>query len=284
MARRKYKKTKRKLSRKVIHKTRRRTKNRVKKLSKNQSGGMIVLSINAKTEFESNIATASKKKGRAKPTSLFDEELGKLIIDFLFTKVTNVSFIQDNSRYAYILYATIPQGVLFDTRNLSLSEAQDTANIERGIPLQHFCMKLSLVHSIPNANRFESYFYTDYGRNSLSKNAVSVIRSTKEARIQKNLHDSLECMSGTSPFVPDLIAHGVFNHEQFENYIRLFETNRLAAAPASETGTAAGIAAGIDRRVLHVLREISGWLQQKKREDSRKTDASEKQNVNCHVK
>ena len=104
MARRKYKKTKRKLSRKVIHKTRRRTKNRVKKLSKNQSGGMIVLSINAKTEFESNIATASKKKGRAKPTSLFDEELGKLIIDFLFTKVTNVSFIQDNSRYAYILY------------------------------------------------------------------------------------------------------------------------------------------------------------------------------------
>ena len=62
MSRRKYKKTKRKLSRKVIHKTRRRTKNRVKKLSKNQSGGMIVLSINAKTEFESIIAPASKKK------------------------------------------------------------------------------------------------------------------------------------------------------------------------------------------------------------------------------
>ena len=132
-------------------------------------------------------------------------------------------------------------------------------------------MKISLVLNVPDANMVESYNYIDPTNQTHSKLAVSVTRSTKEARIQKNLHDSLECMSGTSPFVPDVIAHGVFNHEQFERYISSFKTNRLAAA--SETGTAAEI----DRRVLHVLREISGWLEQKNREDSRKTDG-EKQN------
>ena len=287
MARRKYKKTKRKLSRKVIHKTRRRTKNRVKKISKNQSGGMILLNQKLTTNIKNDnaaVASASKKRGRssesaaastkrAKPTSLFDEELGKLIINELFGNVTNVSFIQDNSLYAYILYGTVPTGTILDTKYLSLREALDTYNTDRGIPLQHFCMKLSLDHSIPTADRFEScYIYVDSKNDTHSKRAVSVMRSTKEAHLQKKLYDSFACMRGTSPFVPDVIAHGVFNHEQFESYISLFKSNRLAAA--TETGTATEI----ERRVLHVLTEINTWLQQKNIEDGRKNDASKKQN------
>ena len=268
MARRKYKKTKRKLSRKVIHKTRRRTKNRVKKLSKNQSGGMIVLRKELATKrgrsYSSVSETASTK--RTKPT-LSDEELGKLIINSLFKEVTNVSFIQDSSRYGFILYATVPTGTLFDTSNLPLSEALDITT-NRGIPLQHFCMKLSLVHSIPNADRFEScYSHVDSKNDTHSKRAVSVISSTKEAHIQKKLHDSLACMRGTSPFVPDVIAHGVFNHEQFESYISLFKSNRLTAATKT----------GIDPKVLHVLTEISAWLKQKNTEDTRKKDVTKKQ-------
>jgi len=270
MSRRKYKKTKRKLSRKIIHKTRRRTKNRVKKLSKNKSGGMIQLSIGEMQNISSHTTPATKK--RTKPSPLPDEELGQLIINSLFTKVTNVSFIQDSSRYGFILYGTVPNGTLFDTRYLLLSEALDITTPDRGIPLQHFCMKISLVLTNSREDAFENYGYRGNGNEEYDKRAVSVIRSTKEAHIQKKLYDSFACMSGKSPFVPDVIAHGVFNHEQFERYISLFMSNRLAAAP--ETGTATGI----DPRVLHVLREISGWLQQKNREDSRKTDASEKQN------
>ena len=266
MSRRKYKKIKRKLSRKAINKTRRRTKNRVKKLSKNQSGGMIQLSIGERLNISSHTTPATKK--RAKPSPLPDEELGQLVINSLFTKVTNVSFIHDSSLYGFILYATIPEGVLFDTRNLLLSEALDITTPDRGIPLQHFCMKISLVHNNSHADKFDIYDYTDLAQHTHSKRAVSVIHSTKEAHIQKKLYDSFACMSGTSPFVPDVIAHGVFNHEQFESYISLFMSNRLAAAPET----------GIDPKVLHVLREISDWLQQKNREDSRKTDASEKQN------
>lgn len=273
MARRKYKKTKRKLSRKVIHKTRRRTKNRVKKLSKNQSGGMIVLRKELATKcgrsYSSVSETASTK--RTKPT-LSDEELGKLIINSLFKEVTNVSFIQDSSRYGFILYATVPTGTLFDTSNLPLSEALDITT-NRGIPLQHFCMKLSLVHSIPNADRFEScYSHVDSKNDTHSKRAVSVISSTKEAHLQKKLYDSFACMRGTSPFVPDVIAHGVFDHEQFERYISLFKSNRLAAATETETATE------IERRVLHVLTEISAWLQQKNIEDTREKDVTKKQN------
>ena len=269
MARRKYKKTKRKLSRKVIHKTRRRTKNRVKKISKNQSGGMIKLSIKGTQHIKSKIY---KKGSKASPLS--DEELGILIIDFLFTKVTNVSLIQDSSRYGYILYATVPDGTVFDTRYLPLSEALDTYKTDRGIPLQHFCMKISLVLDVTDAKMVEDYEYRCNRNEMHSKRAVSVISSTNEAHIQKKLYDSFACMRGTSPFVPDVIAHGVFNHEQFESYISLFMSNRLDAAHATETGTVAGI----DRRVLHVLREISEWLQQKNIEDGRKTDASKKQN------
>lgn len=280
MARRKYKKTKRKLSRKVIHKTRRRTKNRVKKLSKNQSGGMIVASVEILDNIRSQIAPATKKRGRfsssssvsdtaptkrTKPT-LSDEELGKLIINSLFKEVTNVSFIQDSSRYGFILYATVPTGTLFDTSNLPLSQVLDTSNIDIGIPLQHFCMKISLVLTKSNEDEFENYEYLDNSGELRDKRAISVRRSTKEANDQKNLHDSFACIRGTSPFVPDVIAHGVFNHDNLENYIRLFETNRLAAASATETVTVAGI----DRRVLHVLREISEWLQQKNIEDGRK--------------
>ena len=313
MARRKYKKTKRKLSRKVIHKTRRRTKNRVKKLSKNQSGGGIELSVeildNIRSQFAptpapdpapapaptkrgrfssssvSDTAPAPTKRGRSSvsetdstkraksnPPPLSDEELGKLIINELFGNVTNVSFIQDSSRYAYILYGTVPSGTLFDTRYLPLMEVLDNTTTDRGIPLQHFCMKISLVLNVPDAHMDQSYFYTDYGRNSLSKSAVSVTRSTKEANDQKNLHDSFACIRGTSPFVPDVIAHGVFDHEQFERYISLFKSNRLAAA--TETGTATEI----EGRVLHVLTEISAWLKQKNIEDGRKKDVTNKQN------
>lgn len=272
MARRNYKKTKRKLSRKVIHKTRRRTKNRVKKLSKNQSGGMIKLSIGEMKNIRGNIvdatiSSAPATKKRVKPTPLSDEQLGQLIINSLFTKVTNVSLIQDSSLYGYILYGTVPEGVLFDTKYLSLREALDTYNTDRGITLQHFCMKLSLVHSIPDADRYEIYHYVDSNNDTHSKRAVSVIRSTKEAHIQKKLHDSLACMRGTSPFVPDVIAHGVFNHEQFESYISLFKSNKLTAATKT----------GIESTVLHVFTEISAWLQQKNIEDERKPDG-EKQN------
>jgi hypothetical protein len=316
MSRRKYKKTKRKLSRKTIHKTRRRTKNRVKKLSKNQSGGMLGLNpaLISKMESDTAVATtsttpapapapATKKRGRfssssvsdtapaptkrvrssvsetdstkrakSNPPPLSDEELGKLIINSLFKKVTNVSFIQDSSRYGFILYATVPTGTLFDTRNLPLSQVLDTSNINRGIPLQHFCMKISLVLTNSNEDAFENYGYRDIGNQEYDKRALSFIRLIKEANYQKKLHDSFACMRGTSPFVPDVIAHGVFNHDSLESYISLFKANRLAAA--SETGTAAEI----DRSVLHVLKEISEWLEQKNREDSRKTDASEKQN------
>jgi hypothetical protein len=317
MSRRKYKKTKRKLSRKTIHKTRRRTKNRVKKLSKNQSGGMIGFDKKTKSEIESSIAvattsttparnkrgrsssssvsettpapapaptkrgrsssssvseTASTKRIKLTPPPLSDEELGKLIINSLFKKVTNVSFIQDSSRYGFILYGTLPTGTLFDTRNLPLREALDIGNIERSIPLQHFCMKISLVLTNSNEDAFENYEYINSIGESSEKRALSFIRLIKEANDQKNLHDSFACIRGTSPFVPDVIAHGVFNHKQLEKYISLFMSNRRAAA--SETGTAAEI----DPSVLHVLREISEWLQQKIIEDERKTDASEKQN------
>ena len=192
MARRNYKKTKRKLSRKVIHKTRRRTKNRVKKLSKNQSGGMIKLSIGEMKNIRGNIvdatiSTAPATKKRVKPTPLSDEQLGQLIINSLFTKVTNVSLIQDSSLYGYILYGTVPEGVLFDTKYLSLREALDTYNTDRGITLQHFCMKLSLVHSIPDADRYEIYHYVDSNNDTHSKHAVSVIRSTNEAHLQKKI-------------------------------------------------------------------------------------------------
>jgi len=272
MARRKYKKTKRKLSRKVIHKTRRITKNRVKKLSKNQSGGMIKLSIGEMNNIRGNIvdatiSSAPATKKRVKPTPLSDEQLGQLIINSLFTKVTNVSLIQDSSLYGYILYGTVPEGVLFDTKYLSLREALDTYNTDRGITLQHFCMKLSLVHSIPDADRYEIYHYVDSNNDTHSKRAVSVISSTKEAHLQKKLYDSFACIRGTSPFVPDVIAHGVFNHEQFESYISLFKSNRLTAATKT----------GIESTVLHVFTEISAWLQQKNIEDERKPDG-EKQN------
>jgi hypothetical protein len=216
--------------------------------------------------------TDSTKRAKSNPPPLSDEELGKLIINSLFKKVTNVSFIQDSSRYGFILYGTVPTGTLFDTRNLPLREALDIGNIERSIPLQHFCMKISLVLDVTDAKMVENYEYRCNSNEPHDKRAVSFIRLIKEARIQKFLFDSFACMRGTSPFVPDVIAHGVFNHEQFESYINLFMSNRLDAA--TETGTAAGI----DGRVLHVLREISGWLEQKNREDSRKTDASEKQN------
>jgi hypothetical protein len=287
MSRRKYKKTKRKMSRKTIHKTRRRTKNRVKKLSKNQSGGVTELGSEIKTEIESSIddamiPLAGNKRGRSsmsdtpstkrtKPT-LPDEELGKLIINSLFKKVTNVSFIQDSSRYAFILYATVPDRILFDTKYLPLSEVLDITTPDRGISLQHFCMKISLVLNVTDAKMVQNYEYIDNRGEPHSKRAVSVIRSTKEAHIQKKLYDSFACMNGTSPFVPDVIAHGVFNHDSLESYISSFKANRRAAA--SETGTAAEI----DRRVLHVLSEISGWLQQKNLNNSRETDASKKQN------
>lgn len=294
MARRKYKKTKRKLSRKVIHKTRRRTKNRVKKISKNQSGGVITLGTNAMLVLKGEIPSAStaKKRGRTsasaseaaaastkrtKPSSpLSDEELGKLVINSLFKKTTDVSFIQDSSRYGFILYGTVPSGILFDTRNLPLREALDIVNIDRSIPLRHFCMKLSLVLDVPDASRFESYDYLDSKNQTHSKRAVSVIRSTKEAHIQKKIYDSFSCISGTSAFVPDVIAHGVFRSDNFERYINLFMSNRLGAATQREIET--GTAAGIDDNVLHVLREVGDWLKQKNLDDSRKTDASEKQN------
>jgi len=289
MSRRKYKKTKRKLSRKTIHKTRRRTKNRVKKLSKNQSGGVIIPGTSAFYEIKSQITSAPTKRGRsssvsdtegtkrAKPSPpLSDEELGQLIINFLFKKTTDVSFIQDSSRYGFILYGTVKTGTLFDTRNLPLREALDIDNIERSIPLQHFCMKISLVLNIPDASSFESYNYVDFKNQTHSKRAVSVIRSTKEAHIQKKLYDSFSCISGTSAFVPDVIAHGIFNSENLESYINLFMSNRLGAATQHEIET--GTAAGIDDNVLHVLREVGDWLKQKNREDSREIDASKKQN------
>jgi hypothetical protein len=216
--------------------------------------------------------TDSTKRAKSNPPPLSDEELGELIINSLFKKVTNVSFIQDSSRYGFILYATVPTGTLFDTRNLPLSQVLDTSNINRGIPLQHFCMKISLVLTNSNEDAFKNYGYINSRGEPSDKRALSFIRSIKEARIQEFLFHSFACMRGTSPFVPDVIAHGVFNHDSLESYISLFKTNRLAAA--SETGTAAEI----DRSVLHVLREISEWLQQKNIEDERKTDASERQN------
>lgn len=291
MARRKYKKTKRKLSRKVIHKTRRRTKNRVKKISKNQSGGVITLGTNAMLVLKGEIPSGKKRRRtsasaseaaaastkRTKPSSpLSDEELGQLVINSLFKKTTDVSFIQDSSRYGFILYGTVPSGILFDTRNLPLREALDIGNIDRSIPLRHFCMKLSLVLDVTDASRFESYDYLDSKIQTHSKRAVSVIRSTKEAHIQKKIYDSFSCISGTSAFVPDVIAHGVFRSDNFERYINLFMSNRLGAATQRENET--GTAAGIDDNVLHVLREVGDWLKQKNLDDSRKTDASEKQN------
>jgi hypothetical protein len=218
------------------------------------------------------IKSKSYKKG-SKVSHLSDEALGQLIIDFLFTKVTNVSLIQDSSRYGYILYATVPDGTVLDTRYLSLSEVLDTYKTDRGIPLQHFCMKISLVLDVTDAKMVENYEYRCNSNEPHDKRAVSVIHSINEAHIQKKLYDSFACMRGTSPFVPDVIAHGVFNHEQFESYISLFKANSLAAASATKTGTATGI----DSKVLHVLTEISGWLKQKKREYLRNPD-EEKQN------
>lgn len=302
MARRNYKKTKRKLSRKIIHKTRRITKNRVKKLSKNQSGGVIKVSTDVMHEIKKEtdkktsaasapVASPAKKRGRASSSSesaaapekrikpnppLSDEELGKLVINSLFKKTTDVSFIQDSSRYGFILYGTVQPGTLFDTRNLPLREALDIGSIDRGIPLQHFCMKLSLVIDVTDADRSESYGYLDFKNQTHSKRAVNVIRSTKEAHIQKKLYDSFSCMSGTSAFVPDVIAHGVFNRETLEHYINLFMSNRLGAATQREIEL--GTAAGIDDNVLHVLREINSWLQQKNIEDTRKKNITEKQN------
>jgi len=328
MARRNYKKTKRKLSRKVIHKTRRRTKNRVKKLSKNQSGGVITVSTDVMHEINEEIvkkrgrasssseaaaapassaakkrgrassssesaaapsSSAAKKRGRASSSSeaaaapekrakplLSDEELGKLVINSLFKKTTDVSFIQDNSRCGFILYGTLPKGVLFDTKNLPLREALDIDNIDKGIPLQHFCMKLSLVIDVPDADRSENYEYVGFKKDTYCKRAVSVIRSTKEAHLQKKLYDSFSCISGTSAFVPDVIAHGIFNREKLEHYISLFMSNRLGAATQHEIQLGTG--AGIDDNVLHVLRELNSWLQQKIIEDTRKKDVTEKQN------
>ena len=331
MARRNYKKTKRKLSRKVIHKTRRRTKNRVKKISKNQYGGVITVStdvmheIKKETDKKTSVASAApvapvasaasvapdtkkrgrssasesaaasvapdtKKRGRSsasesaaasekrvKPNPpLSDEELGKLVINSLFKKTTDVSFIQDSSRYGFILYGTVQPGTLFDTRNLPLREALDIGNIDKGIPLQHFCMKLSLVIDVPDADRSENYEYVGFKKDTYCKRAVSVIRSTKEAHLQKKLYDSFSCISGTSAFVPDVIAHGIFNREKLEHYISLFMSNRLGAATQHEIQL--GTAAGIDDNVLHVLRELNSWLQQKIIEDTRKKDVTEKQN------
>ena len=307
MARRNYKKTKRKLSRKVIHKTRRRTKNRVKKLSKNQSGGVITVSTDVMHEINEEIvkkrgrasssseaaaapaSSAAKKRGRASSSSeaaaapekrakplLSDEELGKLVINSLFKKTTDVSFIQDNSRCGFILYGTLPEGVLFDTKNLPLREALDIGNIDKGIPLQHFCMKLSLVIDVPDADRSENYEYVGFKKDTYCKRAVSVIRSTKEAHLQKKLYDSFSCISGTSAFVPDVIAHGIFNREKLEHYISLFMSNRLGAATQHEIQLGTG--AGIDDNVLHVLRELNSWLQQKIIEHTRKKDVTEKQN------
>jgi len=305
MSRRKYKKTKRKLSRKIIHKTRRKTKNRVKKISKNQSGGVITVSTDVMHEINEEIdkktsaasaahvasaASDTKKRGRssasksavasekrAKPNPpLSDEELGQLIINSLFKKTTDVSFIQDNSRYGFILYGTVPKGTLFNTRNLPLREALDIDKIDRGIPLQHFCMKLSLVLDVSHASRFESYDYVDFKNQTHSKRAVSVIRSTKEAHIQEKLYDSFSCISGTSAFVPDVIAHGVFSSEDFENHFRLFRGNKFAAATNYQILTET--AQGIDDDVVHVFREIGDWLKQKNIEDARKKDVTEKQN------
>ena len=304
MALRNYKKTKRKLSRKIIHKTRCKTKNRVKKISKNQYGGVtfgrdVLREINEEigkkrgrtSSSEAAAAPASsaaKKRGRASSSEaaaapekrdnppLSDEELGQLVINSLFKKTIDVSFIQDSSRYAFILYGTVPGGVLFDTKNLPLREALDIDNIDKGIPLRHFCMKLSLVLDVPRADTVQNYCYTDIENQTHSKRAVSVIRSTKEAHLQKKLYDSFSCMSGRSVFVPDVIAHGVFNREKLEEYISLFRSNILGAATKREIEL--GTAAGIDDNVLHVLRELNSWLQQKIIEDTRKKYVKEKQN------
>jgi hypothetical protein len=300
MSHKKYKKTKRKLSHEIISKTRRKTNNRIKKVSKNKSGGTLSLSVKSMRRISTSLdapvsaspsAASPRKRGRtsaaaaassvsdskkrARPNPLSDKELGELIVNEMFGNTTDVYFIQDSSRYGFILYGTIPEGVLFDTRNLLLNEALDIGSIDRGIPLKYFCMKLSLVLNVTDVNRFESYEYVDFKKVSHSKRAVSVIRSTKEAHIQKKLYDSFACMSGTSPFVPDVIAHGIFNREKLEHYISLFMSNRFAAATPREIEM--GTASGIDDNVLYVLREINSWLQQKNIEDTRKKDVTEKQ-------
>ena len=292
------------MSHKIISKTRRKTNNRIKKDSKNKSGGTLSLSLKSLRRISTSLdapvsaspsAASPRKRGRTSaaasslsdskkrarpnthsPPTLSDKELGELIVNEMFGNTTDVYFIQDSSRYGFILYGTIPEGVLFDTRNLLLNEALDIGSIDRGIPLKYFCMKLSLVLNVTDVNRFESYEYVDFKKFTHSKRAVSVIRSTKEAHIQKKLYDSFACMSGTSPFVPDVIAHGIFNREKLEHYISLFMSNRFAAATPREIEL--GIASVIDDNVLYVLREINGWLQQKNKEDTRKKDVKEKQN------
>ena len=66
-------------------------------------------------------------------------------------------------------------------------------------------MKISLVITNSREDAIDIYDYTDIAQHTHSKRAVSVIHSTKEAHIQKKLYDSFACMSGTSPFVPDVI-------------------------------------------------------------------------------